>query len=120
MKKALLNFFTLFTSFSTLICCAIPALLVALGLGASLAGFLSRYPQLIWLSEHKVWIFVGGGVLLLLGGILQKKNEGELCPIGEKEEACRDTRKYSKVIYLVSLIFYFIGFSFAYILPLMI
>lgn len=35
------------TSSSTLICCALPALLVAIGAGATLAGLVTAVPQLI-------------------------------------------------------------------------
>ena len=37
----------LFTSFGTLICFALPALFVALGMGAAVAGIVSAVPQLI-------------------------------------------------------------------------
>jgi len=57
MKKSrLVDFLTLFTSASTLICCALPALLVAIGAGSVMAGLVSNVPQLIWLSKHKVKI----------------------------------------------------------------
>jgi hypothetical protein len=48
-----LSALSLFTSFSTLICCALPALLVALGAGAVLSTLVSHVPQLVWVSEHK-------------------------------------------------------------------
>lgn len=115
--KRLVSFFTLFTSLSTLLCCAIPALLVALGMGAALAGFLSRYPQLIWISENKLAIFVTGAILLLLGGLLQWKQKNEPCPIGPKAQDCAQTRKLSIKIYYFSLVVYFVGVLFAYILP---
>ncbi len=115
--KYFYNFFTLFTSVSTLLCCALPALLVALGLGAAMAGFLSNHPELIWISQNKIWLFSIGGIMLAGGGFLQYKMKDMPCPINEKGEACADTRKTSKYIYIVSVIIYLIGFSFAYILP---
>ena len=45
---------SLFASSSTLICCALPALLVALGAGAALSSLVSAVPQLVVLSEHKL------------------------------------------------------------------
>jgi hypothetical protein len=36
-RSALLSYFSLFTSLSTLLCCALPSLLVLFGLGASVA-----------------------------------------------------------------------------------
>lgn len=56
IKDSIINYFTLFGSLSTLICCAIPSLLVSLGLGAVLAGIASNVPALIWISEHKVQV----------------------------------------------------------------
>ena len=44
---------SLFASSSTLVCCALPALLVAVGAGAALSSLVSAVPQLVWLSEHK-------------------------------------------------------------------
>lgn len=113
--KSLLSFFTLFTSLSTLICCALPALLVTLGMGAAMAGFLSQNPELIWLSENKFYLFIIGGILLLGAGYMQFQNPKE-CPI-DKREDCENTKNISKIIYWVSVVIFIIGFSFAYILP---
>lgn len=115
--KSVVNFFTLFTSFSTLICCALPALIVALGMGAAMAGFVSEFPQFIWISENKIWFFMVGGVLLTIGGYLQYRVKNEPCPLDTKAQACSDTRRNSKIIYFFSVAMYGIGFSFAYILP---
>jgi hypothetical protein len=38
---------SLFASSSTLICCAIPALLVSLGAGAALASLVAVFPQIV-------------------------------------------------------------------------
>jgi hypothetical protein len=107
--------FSLFTSMSTLFCCAIPALFVTLGMGAAFAGLLSHVPQLIWLSEHKGGLFLFAGIMLILGGFAQYKAKDLPCPIDPMEaDACAKTRKWSKVIYLVSVAIYVIGFTFAY------
>ena len=55
---------SLFTSAGTLICCALPALLVVLGLGATMASLLSAAPWLVTLSRHKIWVFSFAGVML--------------------------------------------------------
>ena len=54
---------TLFASSSTLICCAIPALLVALGAGAVLSTFVSIFPGIVWVSQHKIEVFAFAGVM---------------------------------------------------------
>lgn len=121
MKQKIIDFLTLFTSASTLVCCAIPALLVTLGLGATLAGFLSSFPQIIWLSKHKDWIFILGFILLTFGFFLQKSQQNAPCPIDPNlKNACLKTRKNSLRVYIFSVSVYLIGLTFAYVLPLII
>jgi mercuric ion transport protein len=49
----LLGYFSLFTSLGTLLCCALPSLLVLIGLGATVASVVSAAPWLIAFSRHK-------------------------------------------------------------------
>ena len=63
-RAALLNYFSLFSSFSTLICCALPSVLVLLGMGTAVASLLSAAPWLVSLSRHKIWTFSIAGVLI--------------------------------------------------------
>ena len=58
---------TLFTSFSTLVCCALPALMVTLGMGTTLAGFISMFPSITFISNYKESIFIISGILIILG-----------------------------------------------------
>ena len=39
----------LFASTGTLVCCALPAVLVALGAGAALSSLVAVFPQIVWL-----------------------------------------------------------------------
>jgi len=71
---------SLLTSLGTLVCCALPALFVTLGAGAALAGLVSSFPQLVWLSAHKVAVFSIAGVMLVLAGAVQWKNRHAPCP----------------------------------------
>ena len=120
MLKRTVSFLTLFTSVSTLLCCALPALFVVLGMGAAFAGLVGAVPQLIWISEHKALFFVFGGVMLALGGVLQWRARSLACPIDPKlAEACTTTRDWSKWIYFGSLALYLIGAFFAYVLPIL-
>src|SRR5438477_1164196 len=87
-----LSYFSLFTSLGTLLCCALPSLLVLLGLGATVATVLSSVPWLVSLSHHKVWVFAVAGVLIGLGfiqtySILPRlRNCYESCPPSDPEE----------------------------------
>ena len=67
-RSGVLGFLSLFTSFGTLLCCALPSLLVLLGLGSTVASFLSAVPWLVNLSRQKTWVFAISG--LLIGGNL--------------------------------------------------
>lgn len=116
--KRFLSFLTLFSSASTLICCAIPALLVSLGMGAALVGIIGSFPQLVWFSENKVIVFSFGALMLLAGGIMQWKTRNESCPVDPVlREACKTTRDWSKIVYFISLILYLIGAFFAFLAP---
>lgn len=102
----------------TLICCALPALLVSLGLGAMLAGMASNWPSLMWISEHKTQVFIFAGLMLSLNGFMMWLNRNAPCPIDPKlRDACISGRKIGKRIYIFSVVVFVIGFSFAYVAP---
>lgn len=118
LRENLVNYITLFGSMSTLICCALPALLVSFGLGAVLAGLAANIPWLIWISENKTIVFAIAGIMLIGNGLLMWFNRKAPCPIDPKlRDACVSGRKMSKLLYGISLVVYLIGFSFAYIAP---
>jgi hypothetical protein len=109
---------SLFASSSTLICCALPALLVALGAGAALSGLVGAFPQIVWLSEHKVGLFTFAGLMLAASGGLQWFNRNAPCPIEPAlRDACLRTRKVSLRVYWVSVGIYLLGGFFAFVLP---
>ncbi|CAN1534438.1 hypothetical protein MCEREM21_01557 [Burkholderiaceae bacterium] len=110
---------SLFASSSTLICCAIPALLVSLGAGATLASLVAVFPKIVWISEHKEAIFMVSTALMCIGGVLQWRNRNAPCPIDAKQrDACLKTRKISQRIYWISLGLLIIGGWFAFVQPL--
>ncbi len=109
---------TLLASSSTLICCALPALLVALGAGAALSSLVSAVPQLVWLSEHKAALFSAAGLMLAAAGALQWHNRHAPCPADpELGRACLRTRRAARRMYLLSLAIYFVGGWFAFVQP---
>jgi len=63
-ENPLLSYLSLFTSLGTLLCCALPSLLVLFGLGATMASLLSAAPWLVILSRHKNWVFAISGALI--------------------------------------------------------
>ncbi|WP_373999526.1 hypothetical protein [Bdellovibrio bacteriovorus] len=112
------TFLTLFGSAGTLICCALPALLVSLGLGAVLAGLASEVPGLIWVSENKLEVFIFAGAMLALNGFWIWKNRNAPCPLDPKlRDACISGRKFSIRVYILSLVVFLTGFFFAFVAP---
>jgi hypothetical protein len=111
---------SLFTSGSTLICCALPALLVSIGAGAALSSLVTALPQLVWFSEHKEAVFGFAGVMLLVSGLLQWRARSLPCPIDPDLAArCMSTRRASLRVYWFSLAIYGTGAFFAFIAPLL-
>ncbi len=116
LKESALNYFTLFGSMGTLVCCALPALLVSLGLGAVLAGLASNVPGLVWMSENKMGVFTFAGVMLAMNGLLLWNNRNAPCPIDPKlRDTCITGRKTSRRFYLISLCVFGLGFFFAFV-----
>lgn len=113
---ALLAGFSLLTSAGTLVCCALPALFVTLGAGAALAGLVTAVPQLVWLSQYKVWVFAAAGVMLLLAGVMQWRGRNAPCPADpQKAAACQRLRRVSLFLYGISVVIYLTGVFFAFI-----
>jgi len=111
---------SLFATSGTLVCCAIPAVLVALGAGAALSSLVAVFPQVVWLSEHKEGLFIFAGVMMVASGVLQWRNRTAPCPTDPAlRDACLRTRKVSRVVYGVSVAFYLMGGWFAFVQPLL-
>lgn len=119
-RAALLNYFSLFTSFSTLLCCALPSVLVLLGLGATVASVLTFAPWLVDLSRHKVWIFASAGILIALSfvmtyAIAPRLRQGEACD-ADDPAACGQASRASRILLWASAIIWSGGFFVAYLL----
>lgn len=111
-------FGTLLASSATLLCCVLPAVMVSLGAGAALVGLVSAVPQLIWLSEHKLPLFIIAGVLLAGSGALLWRGRRLPCPIDPvAARSCTKLRRISAWLYGLSLLAYALGVTFAFVLP---
>jgi len=118
--NAVASWFSIFTSASTLVCCALPALLVGLGAGATLISLTSTFPQLIWLSENKIGLFAGAGLMLAVAGVFQRRAARLPCPADPAlARACARQRRTSRALYLASWSIFLVGGFFAFIAPLM-
>jgi hypothetical protein len=106
-----------FSSIGTLLCCALPALLVSIGAGAVMASLVTAIPKLVWISEHKIPLFVFAGFMLLLSGITSYRNRNAPCPTDPVEmKSCLRLRRLSRSVLCFSLLVYAIGFCFAFVI----
>lgn len=118
-QSAQLSYFSLFTSLSTLLCCALPSLLVLFGLGASVASALSFMPWLVTLSRHKQWTFSASGFLIALSFVNTYYFAPRLRPTEcspDDPSACEDASAVSKAILWISAGIYVVGVFVAYVL----
>ena len=114
-KSLFAQIVVLFASTSTLICCALPALLVAIGATGALVSLFSNIPFLITISENKEIVFAISGCLLGISFFLNRNSEVESCEIDENLSlSCNNLKKTNRTILMISLIIYFIGFFFAF------
>lgn len=112
------DFLTLFSSSSTLICCALPALLVTLGAGSVMASIVSYFPAFIWLSIHKLYVFLFATMMLIISGVAQWQGRQKACSIKPNtQEACESSKKWGLTLYFFSLACYLVGGFFAFIAP---
>jgi len=115
LREATAPILALFASTSTLLCCALPALLITLGAGAVMAGLTSSIPGIIWLTEHKLILFGVSGALLIAAVVTKWMTRNAPCPIDPKlAKACTFWRRTGSIILATAIVFYLIGAFFAF------
>jgi hypothetical protein len=116
-----LEFLSLFSSVGTVVCCALPSVLVLLGLGATVASVLSAAPWLVMLSRHKAWVFAGSGTLIVLnltyvyGVVPHRLGSDATCrsPAGEST-TCERAASTNRGVLWISVALYGVGWVAAY------
>ncbi len=109
----------LFTTATTLVCCAVPITLVALGFGAAVAAMVSAAPWLVTLSLHKVWVFSLSG-LLIAGAVWAVYRPGRRCPADpELAAACARAQRWNGRFVVMAGAMWLLGLAAAYGLPLL-
>lgn len=106
--KSLSSAISVVASSTTLICCALPALFVSLGLGAAFVGLISALPGLVWFSENKIIVFGFAGLMILLSAFFQWGWKAKACSI--------KAQKFSRILLVTSIIFYLTGAFFAFVM----
>jgi mercuric ion transport protein len=111
-----LGWLTLFTSGGTLVCCALPILLVSMGFGAVAASLNYNIPGLVFLAENKIWTLSLSALLLLfLAWVIWRP--GQSCPADPELAAyCGKAKKWNRRIFRFSVTIWAIGFFFSYLL----
>jgi len=105
----------LFASASTLVCCALPALLVTLGAGAVMAGLAANVPGLVWLTAHKGLLFGAAGGLLAAAGLFKWLTRNAPCPADPAAaRACARLRRTGSAILGLAIALYIVGGFFAF------
>jgi len=116
IKSSLLGWATLITTMSTLVCCALPILLVTLGFGAVVASLTFSFPVLITLGEQEGLMLGLSGVLLAFTGwfnFFRKKT----CPADPVlAEKCQRANRWNRIIFWSAFIIWSIGFSARFLL----
>ena len=118
--RGLVTSFSLLAGLSTLTCCALPALFISLGLGASLVSLVSFMPWLVVLSEHKTLVFAVAVLSLGLAAWLQWRARETACPAtGFTARYCGVFRRFSWSVLGFSAVAILTGAYFAFAAPLM-
>ncbi|HVF34175.1 MAG TPA: hypothetical protein VND91_02510 [Candidatus Saccharimonadia bacterium] len=109
---------TLIASTGTLVCCVLPAVMVALGAGAALASLATAVPALVWLSMHKAIVFGGAALLLAGSGAVLWRARRSPCPADPLLAAsCARIRRASLALWGTAAAMTAIGALFAFLLP---
>jgi hypothetical protein len=83
-----------------------------------MAGVISAMPQLVFLSEHKLALFVFAGLMLALTGLSIYRNRHAPCPADPAQaRSCLRLRRFSRGVLYFSSLVYAVGFFFAFIAP---
>ena len=118
-RTAGLSALALLVSSGTLVCCVLPATMVALGAGAVLAAWVSAVPQLVWLSEHKLGVFAAACIALAIAALSLWRSRRLPCPADPAQaRACRRLRRVSTSLFVLACLAFVCGATFALVLPL--
>ena len=121
LGSGVLSYLSLFTSLGTLLCCALPSLLVLFGLGATVASVLSEAPWLVTMSHHKHWVFLIAGLLISSNFVYSyvvapklQERRGACDP--NNPSTCQTASRFSRIVLWCSATLYLIGGFTAYLL----
>lgn len=107
---------TLVLASSTLLCCALPILLVTLGMGASVAALVSAAPWLVTLSHYKGWMFAISAIGLIAAGFFRYR-PGRTCPIDPRlARLCAIADRWNRRVFMLAGALWIVGAFAAFVL----
>lgn len=113
-REKLVGFLALFGSTATLLCCALPALLILVAGGAAVGALLSAFPWIALLSRHKEWAFLTAGVLLAFNAVLILRPKGKVACAVTGGKGCEVAGNFTKGMLWLSVLLYGMGAFVAY------
>ena len=101
-------------SLATLLCCALPSLLVLLGLGTTVAAVVSSAPWLVAVSRSKEWVFAAAALLIVSSRLYLRW----IVPrIGATGAACQPAlSRATRTAWWASVLLYALAFFVAFLL----
>lgn len=116
VDKPYLRWVTLFVTGGTLLCCALPILLVSMGFGAVIASLNYNIPGLMFLAENKFWtLSLAALLLVLLAWVIWRPNQA--CPTDpELATTCEAAKNWNQRIFWISVVVWSVGFFFSVLL----
>lgn len=110
----------LFVSVPTLICCALPIILISLGFGATIASLYSeQLPFLQWFGLNSALVFTLSGAILAVSALFLFRPQ--ICPADSTlASACKKARKWNVYFWFSASLIWAIGAFTAFALPLLI
>jgi mercuric ion transport protein len=115
-QQRALSWITLLASTGTLLCCALPILLVSLGFGAVVASLTSSLPVLVTLAEYEAWMFSVSALLLCITAWMLWIRPQQ-CPSDPAlAERCATAGVWNRRVFWVATVVWLVGFTAAFLL----
>ncbi len=99
----------------TLVCCALPITLVAVGAGSVMASVVASAPWLVVLSQHTAWVFGFSGVLLVGNFWVLYRSTSPACRPGGVCHISHPFGRWMRRLYWGSVGLYLVGVAAAYL-----
>ncbi len=100
----------------TLVCCALPITLVALGAGSVVASLGAAAPWLVPLTRNTEWVFALAGLLLAVNYFVLYRSTSVACQAGGVCHVSHPFGRWMRRLFWGSVTLYAVGLAAAYLL----